>query len=86
MDASTQDRALDPTVVRCVAARAGRDPESIVGDTELGEDLGLDDAAVITVLAELKAAGYEVRDGVDLGRLTTVRTLDAGVRRAGTAA
>ncbi|MER5874175.1 phosphopantetheine-binding protein [Streptomyces sp. NPDC002044] len=65
----------DSVVGQIVARRSGRTVEELEPQTDLAEDLGLDDAAVIGMLGELKAAGFHVRDGVDLGRLTTVQAL-----------
>ncbi|GGZ72720.1 phosphopantetheine-binding protein [Streptomyces subrutilus] len=68
----------DSVVGQIVARRSGRTVEELEPGTDLAEDLGLDDVAVIGMLADLKAAGYHVQDGVDLGSLTTVQAvLDA---------
>ncbi|MFD3546970.1 phosphopantetheine-binding protein [Streptomyces sp. NPDC058655] len=71
----------DSVVGQIVARRSGRRVEELAPETDLSEDLGLDDAAVIGMLGELKAAGFHVRDGVDLGSLTTVQALMDAVSR-----
>ncbi|MET9606929.1 phosphopantetheine-binding protein [Streptomyces sp. NPDC006512] len=71
----------DVQVRQIVARRSGWAAERLRPQTELGEDLGLDDAAVIGVLADLKAAGFRVQEGVDLGSLTTVQALTDAVTR-----
>ncbi|MFD3939553.1 acyl carrier protein [Streptomyces sp. NPDC058611] len=68
----------DSVVGQIVARRSGRTVEELEPQTDLA-DLGLDDAAVIGMLGELKAAGFQVRDGVDLGRITTVQALTDAV-------
>ncbi|MFD3806890.1 acyl carrier protein [Streptomyces sp. NPDC058619] len=68
----------DSVVGQIVARRSGRPVEELEPQTDLA-DLGLDDAAVIGMLGELKAAGFQVRDGVDLGRITTVQALTDAV-------
>ncbi|OKK17488.1 hypothetical protein AMK16_21960 [Streptomyces sp. CB00455] len=71
----------DIEVARIVARHSGRSVERLEPQTDLADDLGLDDAAVIGVLADLKAAGFHVQDGVDLGSLTTVQALTDAVTR-----